>query len=174
MESFSSSDLITDLASHLKQRIENLETYLGNTLEMKNTVLDKLQDLHKMIEYIYVNSLHIDKVLLKMINDHLLKNTILNNNDPEDIEFRIKVYDESIINRLDQMKHLNEVYKKEFCSSIAHFNNIDNDHLQTVPTDFQANKVGDLIAAQEQLVVRTLVVIKKYINLNLHEKIRTG
>lgn len=173
MESADGSGLVTGLVSRLEQRIENLEIHLGNAMDSKITILAKLKDLRGMVQHIYVNSFELNQDLIKVVDAYILKETILNDNDTREIETMINVYNEDVLSRLEQLRCLNDIYRKEFCANLAIFNSASNKELQSEPIYVQEDTIRDLISEQEQLTLKTLVVIKKHIELNLHKKIST-
>lgn len=165
--------MISKLLDKLESRIQYLETIIGpwnSQLENQETILTSLDFLEKSTKLIYMDIFHVNEHFFQSLDAIVCSN--MSTLEVEDFQKRlhcsISLYYKDMKILDEKLKQLDDVYYNGFLKNVERFNDLPLNQLLKISSFTKNyNKLRQLVITQNHLIVRTLNLIRKFIEKSL-------
>lgn len=158
--------MASQLLDQLEHRIHKLTELIGPwdpSVEYQQDVLAAVDFLERSIESIYLDTFHLNEGLFQILDRYVEQNSEpLNEQDVKVIDCKISLYSDEMNIMNGKLKQLDDIYVNKFLSHVDAFNDIPSrQFLDDTMVSKQYRKLRKLVKQQEELVVRTMAILRR-------------
>lgn len=165
--------MLSKLLDRLESRIDYLETLIGPwdpQLENQENILTSLDILEEAIESVYIDTLQLSEDLYNSFNSAISANMMVLNKEhhQKHLHDSIALYYEDMKIMDEKLKQMDNIYCNKFLKSIERFNDIPSSQLRMASNlTRKYNKLRQIVITQNHLILRTVTLIRKFIDMSL-------